>query len=103
MSFPQSKITNKFLVDLLKKAQSQFMDPNQMDETNIEQIWNLVIGEKMALLTQVKSWYQGILIVTVASATLNNLLSRTEKPKILAKIKKDYPFLKIKNLIFRSG
>jgi hypothetical protein len=98
-----SKITSKFLKDLLKDAKKEWVIDEFSEEKDLSLIWKTVVGEKMATLTQVKSFYQGILVIKVASASLNQLLSTTEKPKILLKLKTDYPFLKIKNLIFRSG
>jgi hypothetical protein len=103
MSYSHSKITNKFLKDLLPAATEQLLDPGHKSAYNIDNIWMELVGEKMAKLTSIQSFNQGIMVVKVKGASLNHLLSTTEKPKILAKLKTNYPFLKVKNLVFRSG
>lgn len=76
---------------------------NQDDKLDIAHVWKMVVGDKMAALTEVKSWHQGILVIKVSSASLNHLLSTTEKPKILRKFKSDFGFLKVKSLVFKTG
>jgi hypothetical protein len=104
MSSFQTKLTSKFLKDLLQGAQKEIIPESQSPEgLNIDEIWKALVGEKMAALTQVKSFHQGILIIKVTSASLCQLLSTSEKPKILARLRADYSFVKVKNLIFRTG
>ena len=62
-----------------------------------------IIGEKLSGLAQVKSLNNGILVIKVNSSSLNQLLSTTEKPKILLKLKTQYPFLRIKNVVFKTS
>lgn len=103
MSFPQSKITNKFLRQLLSDATKNLLNVDQDDKLDIAQIWTMVVGEKIAALSEVKSFYQGVLVIKVSSASLNHLLSSTEKPKIMKKLKSEFGFLKVKSLVFKTG
>ncbi len=104
MSSFQTKLTNKFLKDLLQGAQKELLPDSQPPEgLNIDEIWKSLVGDKMSSLTQVKSFYQGILVIKVTSASLCQLLSTSEKPKIMARLRADYPFVKVKNLVFRTG
>lgn len=103
MSYSSSKLTSKFLKDILKKAHREIFPSELSTDQSVSDIWALVVGDKIAAVTQVKSFQNGILNVYVGSASLNQLLSTSEKPKILAKFKSHYPFLKVKNIVFRSG
>ncbi len=103
MSFSQSKLTNKFLAEILKDVKKEFVNAPDDSSENIAHVWQLAVGEKIAAVTEIKSFNQGFLVIKVASASLCQLLTTTERPKILAKLKKDFPFLKVKNLVFRTG
>lgn len=89
--------------DILGDIKKDFSAPEETQEVNLLHIWTLCVGEKIAAMTEIKSFNQGFLVVKVAGASLCHLLSTTERPKILAKLKKDFPFLRVKNLVFRSG
>lgn len=99
----QSKLTNKFLSDLLGDMKRGFVEPQEMAEVNLAHIWKLCVGEKIAAVTEIKSFNHGLLVIKVSGASLSHLLTTTERPKILARLKKDFSFLKVKNIIFRSG
>ena len=103
MSFSHTRITSKFLKDLLKDVQNGLEKDDKHQEVNIHEIWAKIIGEKLSGLTQVKSLNNGILVIKVNSSSLNQLLSTTEKPKILLKLKTQYPFLRIKNVVFKTS
>lgn len=97
------KLTSKKLSDLLENAKKTLFKEVESKEVPIEKIWAMVVGEKIAQMTRVLSFYNGILVVNVQSSTLSGLLSRVEKPKILNKLKKDFAFLKVKSLVFKTG
>ncbi len=97
------KLTSKKLSDLLAQTKKQLLKEVQTTDIPIESIWPLVVGEKIARLTEIVSFKEGVLVISVASPTLNNLLSRIEKPKILVKLKNEFPFLKVRSLIFQTG
>jgi len=102
-SFYMEKLTSKKLSDLLVQTKKNLLKEVQADDVPIESIWPLVVGEKIAPLTTVVSFKGGVLVIRVASPTLNNLLSRTEKPKLLSKLKNEFPFLKVRSLVFQTG
>ena len=79
------------------------MKDGQDEKIDISHIWKILVGEKIAALSEVKSFHQGILVIKVSSASLNHLLSTTEKPKILKKLKSEFGFLKVKSLVFKTG
>lgn len=88
---------------MLSDATKNLLNVDQDDKLDIAQIWTMVVGEKIAALSEVKSFYQGVLVIKVSSASLNHLLSSTEKPKIMKKLKSEFGFLKVKSLVFKTG
>lgn len=103
MSFPKSKITNKFLKDLLGDISKDLFTSSEEQKLDLNQVWKMVVGEKIAALSEVRSLYQGVLIIKVSSASLNHLLSTTEKSKIMKKLSADFGFLRVKSLVFKTG
>lgn len=103
MSQFSSKLTNKKLSDLLSDVKKEYLKDNLSSDFDLNHIWKLVVGEKIFELTKVLSFKEGILVIQTQSSALTHLLARVERPKILARLKSDFPFLKIKSLMFRSG
>lgn len=88
---------------MLSEATKDLLNVDQDDKIDMVHIWKMVVGEKIAALSEVKSFYQGILVIKVSSASLHHLLATTEKPKIMKKLKTEFGFLKLKSLVFKTG
>ena len=71
--------------------------------SQISSIWQEVVGEKIARLTQVIELNEGVLKVKVDNSTLYSLLVEHEKQRLLKILQTRLPKLKIKNLLFRIG
>jgi len=65
--------------------------------------WPEIIGERLAPMTEVVSFEEGLLVVKVKNATLHSLLSQNDKPRILKSLRQKFPRISIKNIIFRVG
>jgi hypothetical protein len=65
--------------------------------------WPEVIGQKLAGMTRAISFVDGVLTVKIANSTLHSLLSRHDKARILAALRKMFPKVKILNIVFRIG
>jgi predicted nucleic acid-binding Zn ribbon protein len=65
--------------------------------------WNDIVGERIASMTQVVSFADGILSVIVRNSTLLSLLKLHERSKILSRLQKKFPETVIKNIYFRMG
>lgn len=103
MSHFSHKLTNKKLADLLSDVKKVYLKDNFSSDCDLNAIWKLVVGEKIFELTRVLSFKEGVLLIQTQSSALTHLLARVERPKILARFKSDFPFLKVKSLMFRSG
>jgi len=103
MSHFSSKLTNKKLSDLLNEVKKEVLKESFSEEVDLNQIWKLIVGDEIFELTKVISFKEGVLLIQTQSSALTHLLARVERPKILARIRSDFPFLKVKSLMFRSG
>lgn len=65
--------------------------------------WPEIIGPQIAAMTFAVSFVEGVLTVKVMNSTLHSLLSRNDKPRILARFKQKFPTIEVKNIIFRIG
>lgn len=65
--------------------------------------WPDVIGPKLAAMTHARSFQDGVLTVIVRNSTLFSLLNQNDKPKILAILRKKFPKIEIKTILFRIG
>ena len=64
------------------------------------QEWALLLGEKMAGMTQPVSFKDGVLTVTLKSSMLYSLLRVHEKPRLLRKLQEKF---QVKDLVFKIG
>ena len=87
-----SEILPEVVSDLGRKAKI----PNDA----IFEVWNELIGEKMAPLTKPISFVDEVFTVKVKSSTLYSLLVTHEKPRLLGRHQKKFS---IRNIIFRVG
>ena len=65
--------------------------------------WSDIIGPKLAPMTQAVSFYDGKLFGKVKNSTLFSLLNQHDKPKLLFKLKQQFPKHNIKNIVFKMG
>jgi hypothetical protein len=87
------------LTDILLKMQCTFCDRPDL----ILEAWPEVIGLKLAGMTQAVSFANGMLVVKVKNSTLHSLLSQNDKPRILNNLRKKFPNVTIKDIVFRIG
>ena len=84
-----------FMKDLHKKY--------DMQPRRVFAIWPEIIGEKLASMTKVVSFENGILLIKVKSSTLLSLFSQHEKKKLIKKIQEKLINITIRDIIFRIG
>lgn len=65
--------------------------------------WPEIIGPKLATMTEAVSFNDNILIVHVHDSILYSMISKKEKPKIMAFIRQRFPNIHIKSIFFRFG
>ena len=87
---------DEILPGLLAEITKKTADPREA----VFQEWFVVVGEKMAPLTQPVLLNDWILTVKVKSSTLYSLLRQHEKPRLLRRLQEKFP---IRDLVFRAG
>lgn len=65
--------------------------------------WPDVIGKRLAGMTSAESFYDGILRVRVKNSTLLSLLKQYEKSRIISQMRRQFPGVEIKTILFRIG
>lgn len=65
--------------------------------------WPDIIGPTFTSMTQAVSFIDGVLTVKVKNSTLYSLLSTSEKPKLVLALRKKFPKILIKTILFRIG
>jgi hypothetical protein len=88
---------------LLPKVLLNIEKKYRKNPRSIIEAWPKVIGEKLASMTRVVSYNEGILIVKVKSSTLYSLLNNYEKEILLKKLQKKFSKEIIHKLIFKLG
>jgi hypothetical protein len=86
--------------DLLPEMMENLSRKAQDPKEEIFRFWTLLIGEKMAPLTEPLSFSDGVLTVKVKSSTLYSLLVAHERPRLLSRLQEKFS---IRNLVFRVG
>jgi predicted nucleic acid-binding Zn ribbon protein len=98
-----TELTTKNLGDLLPSILAKVGDAYSDRADLILASWPDVIGPKLAPMTQVQSFQEGVLFVKVKNSTLHSLLCQHDKQKILMTLRQKFPKVDIKNIVFRIG
>lgn len=96
-------LTTYRVSDLLTNALAHIGNTYQDRPDLVIAAWPTVIGPKLATMTQVVSFCEGVLIVKVKNSTLHSLLSQHDKPRILKTLRQNFPRVDIKTIVFRIG
>lgn len=89
--------------DLLPKILSNIEKKYKNNPLNVVESWPIIIGSKLAPMTQVVGFDNGVLTVKVKSSTLYSLLNNYEKDKLLEKLQKNFSEKIIQKLCFKLG
>lgn len=98
-----TRVTTHKFSDLLPVVLSQISETYQDRPDLILSSWPEVIGPKLSSMTQAVSFSHGVLTVKVKNSTLYSLLSRHDKPRILAALRQRFPKICINNIWFKIG
>lgn len=90
----------KKMTDLLPNIMSEIEKKNTDPREAIFLFWKELMGEKMAPMTEVISFKDGILTVKVKNSTLYSLLQQHEKPRLKARLQEKFS---IRDIMFRVG
>jgi hypothetical protein len=96
---PSAKRICDILPDLLKEIKAVRGERPDL----VLSAWPEIIGKRFASMTRAVSFERGILSVVVKNSTLLSLLTQHEKPRLIQKIKEQFPECALQNIIFRIG
>lgn len=102
-NYDGTEVTTHRVTDLLPVVLAQIGEAYQDRPDLILASWPEIIGSQLSSMTQAISFNEGVLVVKVKNSTLHSLLSQNDKPRILSSLKKRFPKVEIKNIIFRIG
>jgi hypothetical protein len=93
--------TNRQVKDLLPKVLRKVHQHVKNNSALVLAAWPAIIGPQLASMTQAAAFNEGVLVVKVKNSTLYSLLIRHDKPKLLAKMKTQFPNLNLIDIVFR--
>ncbi len=102
-NYDGTAVTTHSVIDLAPRALSRLSTVYQDRPGLILAAWNTLVGPQLASMTQAVQFKDGVLWVKVNNSPLYSLLSQHEKPKLLAKLRAEFPKIEIKNIAFRIG
>ncbi len=95
--------TNQHVSDILPKVLKGIHKHAQDQSLLILSAWSTIIGPQLAPMTKAVMFKEGVLMVKVKNSTLYSLLVRHDKPKLLGRLRAQFPKVDIKNIDFRIG
>lgn len=96
-------VTSRSLSDLSTNVLSKIDVTFQGRPDLLLAAWPDIVGQKFAPMAQAVSFQDGILNVKVKNSTLYSLLNQHEKIRLLNALRKRFPRLVIKTIVFRMG
>jgi len=99
-NYDGTQVPGKKLEDLLPQFMAAFSQKRGDSRREIAEQWSEMLGEKMGPMTEVVSFFDGILTVKVKSSTLYSLLCQHEKPRLLRLLQQRFS---IREIVLRIG
>lgn len=90
---------NELMPSVLGRISESFSDRPDL----ILASWPDVIGIRLAPMTQAVSFINGVLLVKVKNSSLYHLLCQNDKAKLVQSLRKKFPNIQIKTILFRIG
>lgn len=98
-----SELTTHRIGDILPSIIDQISETFADRPDLILASWPDLIGSRLAPMTQAVSFDDGVLVVKVKNSTLYSLLNQNDKPKLVLALRKKFPKVEIKTILFRIG
>lgn len=98
-----SKPTGRHLKDLLPEIMAQISKETANNPREILEAWSKLVGPKISKMARAVSFESGVLKVKVENSTLYSLLTLHEKERLLFELRKQFPKVDFRNILFRIG
>lgn len=95
--------TGQRIEALLPDILDEIAKKQQQSVFVIEKVWNDLVGPKIADLTRIADFQNGVLYIKVKNATLLSILSSQEKGRLMQNLTNKFPNIHFKNLVFQFG
>lgn len=95
--------TGQKMETLLPEILDEISKKQQQSIFVIEKVWNELVGSKIAELTRLADFQNGVLFIKVKNATLLSILSSQEKGRLMQNLMNKLPNIHFKNLVFQFG
>ncbi len=98
-STPTSRHITQILPQVLSEIGQKYQDRPDL----IIASWPQIIGEQLASQARAVRFDEGFLVVKVSNSTLYSLLSTTDKPRLIKRLRERFPQVTIKSIVFKLG
>ena len=95
--------TGRKLKDLLPEVMARITRKVNESPQDILDAWPEIVGPKIGKMARAVSFDSGVLKIKVENSTLYSLLTLHEKDRLLKEMKKRFPKVVFRNLLFRIG
>lgn len=102
-NYDGGQLTGRKLTDLLPQVMAKITGKAAQSSTEVLDAWPKIVGAKIGKMARAVSFDSGILKVKVDNSTLYSLLTLHEKEQLLEKLRKHFPKITLKNIVFRIG
>lgn len=102
-NYDGTQVTTHRIADLLPQVLSSIGEVHRCRPDLVLAAWPEVIGEKLASMTEVQSFDDGVLIVKVKNSTLYSLLNQHDRPRIMRNLQMKFPAVHFRKVVFRIG
>lgn len=96
-------VTTRQISDLLSNALLKIGHTYKARPDLVLASWKEVVGSTFAPMTEAVSFEEGVLHVKVKNSTLYSLLNQNDRPRLLSILRKKFPTVLIKTIVFRMG
>ena len=102
-NYSGTEITNQQVKDLLPEILNSLSKKVEEKPIAVISAWPSLVGERIAAMTKAVSFESGVLKVLVKNSTLYSLLFQHERERLINELRKKFPTLKIRNILFKIG
>lgn len=102
-NYDGSKVTSRHMSSLLHYVLDTIGNNFAVRPDLILAAWPGIVGPQIASSTEAVAFTDGMLYVKVRNSTLYSLLSKHERPRLLAILKSRFPSVQFRGINFKMG
>lgn len=102
-NYSGKRLTSHHLKDVLDYALTSLSTRMKDNPEAILASWARIVGPKIAPFTRPIRFEEGVLYVAVKNSTLLSLLSQRDKPMIVQALRRKFPDVEVRGIVFKLG